>query len=202
MKEFWDQRYAQAGYAYGTEPNAFFKANLDRIPGRSPGPGRILLPGEGEGRNAVYAARQGWSVSAFDPSARGRDKALQLATTHGVTIDYQIAGFDDANFEAQSFDALALVFVHIHEDARRATHRRLATAIAPGGRLIIEAYSKAQLRYGSGGPPVESMLYGLEDLREDFAELELLTLEQVEVEVIEGEYHTGLASVIRLVAIR
>lgn len=49
--------------AYGTEPNAFFKAQLDQLT-----PGRLLLPAEGEGRNAVYAAKKGWEVAAFAPN--------------------------------------------------------------------------------------------------------------------------------------
>jgi 2-polyprenyl-3-methyl-5-hydroxy-6-metoxy-1,4-benzoquinol methylase len=198
MKDMWEQRYAAEEYAYGEEPNAFFKACLDQLPA----PGRILLPAEGEGRNAVYAARQGWKVDAFDYSPAGRAKALRLAERHGVQINYEVADYETAQIEPGAYDAVALIFAHKPESIRRATHRKLASALKPGGHLFLEAYSKEQLAYGTGGPPTEQMLYTLEDLREDFSAFEIATLEQLETEIHEGRYHTGLASVIRLVAMR
>ena len=134
MKEMWDERYSQEAYAYGEEPNAFFKACIDQLPA----PGRILLPAEGEGRNAVYAARQGWKVDAFDISAAGREKASRLAARFGVHIDYQVADYENARIDTGAYDAIALIFAHIHE-----SHRRLASAIASGGRVILEAYGRA-----------------------------------------------------------
>ena len=138
MKDMWEERYAADEYAYGEEPNAFFKACLDRLPA----PGRLLLPGEGEGRNAVYAARQGWKVDAFDFSAAGRDKALRLAERHGVHIEYEVADYKTAHIEPGAYDAVALIFTHKHDSIRRAVHRRLASALKPGGHLFLEAYSQ------------------------------------------------------------
>jgi len=85
MQQFWDERYAAPAFAYGTEPNVFLKAQLNKMT-----PGSILFPCEGEGRNAVYAASLGWGVSAFDYSVSGRDKALMLANQQDVDITYQI----------------------------------------------------------------------------------------------------------------
>jgi hypothetical protein len=192
MKDMWEERYAADEYAYGEEPNAFFKACLDRLPA----PGRLLLPGEGEGRNAVYAARQGWKVDAFDFSAAGREKALRLAERYGVHIEYEVADYESAHIEPGAYDAVALIFTHKHESIRRTVHRRLAAALKPGGHL------QEQLSYGTGGPPNAKLLYTLEDLREDFSDLEIVELEKVEAEIREGRYHTGLASVVRLVARR
>jgi SAM-dependent methyltransferase len=198
MKNMWEERYGADEYAYGEEPNAFFKACLDRLPA----PGRLLLPGEGEGRNAVYAARQGWKVDAFDFSTAGRKKALRLAERHGVHIEYEVADYETAHIEPKAYDAVALIFTHTHESIRRTVHRRLVPALKPGGRLFLEAYSQDQLTYGTGGPPNAQLLYALEDLREDFSDLEIVELEKVEAEIHEGRYHTGLASVVRLVARR
>ena len=61
MKEFWDSRYKSEDYAYGKEPNVFFADQIGNIP-----PGKLLLPCEGEGRNAVFAAALGWEVDAVD----------------------------------------------------------------------------------------------------------------------------------------
>jgi hypothetical protein len=200
MKQMWDARYSEEDYAYGEEPNRFFAESLGAAP--KPGASRILLPADGEGRNAVHAAREGWVVDAYDISEAGRDKAQRLAERERVEISYAIAGHETAEIEPGSYDAVALIFAHMPPQLRRAMHRRLAAALAPGGRLLLEAYSKQQLEHGTGGPPVEPMLYSLEELREDFAELEIETLEQIETEIVEGKYHTGLASVIRLVARR
>ena len=198
MKEMWEQRYAADEYAYGEEPNAFFKACLERLPA----PGRILLPAEGEGRNAVYAARQGWQVDAFDFSPAGREKALRLADRHDVHINYEVADYETAHIEPEAYDAVALIFAHKPESIRRAVHRKLVSALKPGGHLFLEAYSKEQLTYGTGGPPNQQLLYAPEDLREDFSALDILELEKLEAEIHEGRYHTGLASVVRLVARR
>jgi SAM-dependent methyltransferase len=197
MKQMWEERYGRDEYAYGEEPNAFFKACLDRLPA----PGRLLLPGEGEGRNAVYAARQGWTVHAFDFSAAGREKALRLADRYGVRIDYEVADYETAHLEPESFDAVALIFTHMHERIRRTVHRKLVSALKPGGHLFLEAYSPEQLRYGTGGPPNAQLLYTLADLQQDFSDLDIVQLEKVEAEIHEGQYHTGLASVVRLVAV-
>lgn len=127
MKDMWEERYAANEYAYGEEPNALFKACLDRLET----PGRILLPAEGEGRNAVYAARRGWQVDAFDFSAAGREKAVRLAERHGVHINYEVADYETAHIEPGGYDAVALIFAHKHERIRRAVHRRLTTALKP-----------------------------------------------------------------------
>lgn len=198
MKDMWEERYAADEYAYGEEPNAFFKACLDRLPTS----GRLLLPGEGEGRNAVYAARQGWKVDAFDFSAAGRKKGLRLAERHGVHIEYEVADYETAHIEPGAYDAVALIFTHKHESIRRRVHRRLASALKPGGHLFLEAYSPDQLAYGTGGPSNAQLLYAVEDLREDFSDLEIVELEKVDAEIQEGLYHTGLASVVRLIARR
>ena len=198
MKDMWEERYAADEYAYGENPNDFFKACLDRLPT----PGRLLLPAEGEGRNAVYAARRGWKVDAFDFSPAGREKALRLAERHGVHINYEVADYETARMEPEAYDAVALIFAHKHETIRRPVHRKLVSALKRGGHLFLEAYSKEQLAYGTGGPPNEQLLYALEDLREDFSALDIVELEKVETEIHEGRYHTGLASVLRLVARR
>lgn len=194
----WNQRYGAEAYAYGTEPNEFFRTALDGLPR----PGRILLPAEGEGRNAVYAAGRGWQVNAYDQSVAGRDKAMRLAKERGVSIRYEVAGHANAQIETGAYDAAALIFAHVHESQRRAVHQRVCTALAPGGILLLEAYSKAQLDFGTGGPPVAELLYSLDAVREDFAALTIDSIEQIEAEILEGQFHHGRGSVIRVRAHR
>lgn len=196
--EFWDARFAEPGFAYGTEPNAFL---AERLAGLAPG--RLLLPGEGEGRNAVWAAERGWRVAALDASAVARDKALLLAAERGVSLDYRVGDLAElASAAPGGFDAIGLVFVHLEPPARTCFHRSLVGHLRPGGALILEGFSKLQLERDSGGPRSLALLYDATELAEDFRDLELEELSTRDVELVEGRYHRGLASVVRLVGRR
>lgn len=193
MKEFWNERYRSEDYVYGTEPNAFFKEQLDRLL-----PGRILLPAEGEGRNAVYAARQGWQATAVDISEAGRDKALRLAAQTEVEITYLVGSFGETELEVAAFDCIGLIFAHFPPDHRRLYHQKIIQLLKPGGTLILEGFSKEQLAYQSGGPKNEAMLFSVSELQEEFAVLTELKVRQELIELREGAYHEGPASVVRL----
>ena len=195
--EAWNQRYSEKEFVYGTEPNWFFRQELDKLAA-----GRILLPAEGEGRNAVYAAVSGWQVQAFDQSQAGRDKAFQLAGTSGVTIAYDIADLTDCNYPENSFDVVALVFVHTPSAVRYGIHRRLITFLKPGGTFILTGYTKEQLHYRTGGPGDPDMLLSEEILRSDFAGLDIQSIVQEIREVNEGKLHRGQASVISMAAVK
>jgi len=197
MKEHWDERYASEDYIYGTEPNRWFAGHLRMLKA-----GRILLPAEGEGRNAVYAAATGWEVHAFDQSTEGQRKALKLAADKGVTIRYTTDTLEEMTGVDGLFDAIALIFVHIHEDQRPTVHRRLASMIRPGGMLILEAFSRKQLGNTSGGPRSEAMLYTAAMLEEDFAGMEITFSEEACIHLDEGPLHLGNAEVVRLLAVK
>jgi SAM-dependent methyltransferase len=195
MKEVWDQRFSADEYVYGTEPNVFFKEKLATLV-----PGRILLPAEGEGRNAVYAAGEGWQVEAFDQSEAGRRKALNLAHSKNVTIQYELGDLLDLSYEPATFDCIALLFVHTDETVRNGFHQSLVGLLKPGGTLILEGFSKEQIDYASGGPKLLPLLFDLEGLAVDFQDLQVVQLEKVNYEIDEGPLHRGTASVVRLVA--
>ena len=194
-KQFWDDRYSSGNYIYGTQPNRFFKEKIDQLE-----PGRLLLPAEGEGRNAIYAAREGWQVDAFDISEKGRKKALELAKRNHVTINYSISKYDDYEIKKDFYDGIALVYAHLHKSRRRGVHHKLVAGLKPGGHLILEAFSKEQLGNNSGGPKDLEMLYDLDDLLEDFVELKIKHADEIELELEEGKHHEGTANIIRLLA--
>jgi SAM-dependent methyltransferase len=199
MIEFWNERYRQAEYAYGTEPNAFFRQQLDKLP-----PGHLLLPAEGEGRNAVYAALQGWNVSAFDQSAEGKKKADRLAEQKGVTIDYVVSGINNVPFPPGRFDAAGLIYAHFPRGERQRLHRAVAACLRPGGTVILEAFSKRNLECVRaderiGGPRDETLLYTTADIQSDFDGFDILHLAEEDVELHEGLYHNGSGRVIRFV---
>ncbi|MDD3322392.1 MAG: class I SAM-dependent methyltransferase [Paludibacter sp.] len=193
MENSWNQRYAQEEYVYGTEPNGFFKEELLKLQ-----PGRILFPAEGEGRNAVYAATQGWKVVAFDSSFEAKKKAEKLALKNNVTIDYQISTIEDFENEEKSFDAIVLIYVHT--DNREENHRKLVKYLKPGRKLIIEGFSKNQLENNSGGPRNLSMLLSVEELKSDFKTMNDIQFSELDIELNEGLLHIGKASVIRVIA--
>lgn len=195
MKDFWNSRYAAKDYAYGEEPNQFFKQELLNLKAKS-----ILLPAEGEGRNAVFAAENGWEVTAFDFSNSGKLKALELAKKRNTIINYVIADFQNFTAPPESFDCLAFTFVHIPPLKRSIYHKKMLEFLKPGGTLILEGFSKEQIHRDSGGPKKIEMLFSEDELRDDFDALIIRTMESIETELREGEFHKGTAAVIRLVA--
>jgi SAM-dependent methyltransferase len=197
MTNIWNERYASDEYIYGTEPNVFFSEKLIQLK-----PGKILLPAEGEGRNAVFAAKKGWQVTAFDNSIEGQKKALHLAEKEGVSISYLFDSYDSANFQTAYFDCIALIYTHMPAGKRTFYHQKLVSFLKPGGYLILEGFSKNQLLFNSGGPKNYEMLFSVEELKSDFHDINIIQIEATETELKEGTYHNGKASVIRLFATR
>lgn len=194
MKEFWDSKYNSDHYIYGLEPNVFFKNYIEKTP-----PGKLLLPGDGEGRNAVYAARMGWEVSAFDSSKLAKDKALRLAKEHNVQIFY--SNTDVENFSSDTkFDLISIIYLHLPPGVRHTFHLNLFRYLNPGGKILLECFSKLQYTNTSGGPKNMQLLYSLKDIQTDFKNYNIELLEQAEIELNEGELHQGSANVIRLIA--
>lgn len=195
----WDERYSKETFAYGEEPNIYLKEQLEKQK-----PGTILFPAEGEGRNAVFAARIGWDVSAFDISSEGKKKALQLAEKHHVKIDYQIGELQTLNYSGEQFDALALIYAHFPATIKSSYHKILSSYLQKGGLVIFEAFSKKHLEYLAknekiGGPKELDMLFSIEEIQSDFSDYEIIELQEMEIELNEGEFHNGTGCVIRFV---
>lgn len=194
MKEFWEQRYAEAGFAYGTEPNAWLAslAGLFR-PGQT-----ALVIGDGEGRNGVWLAEQGLEVTSVDMAASGLAKARALARERGVSLETVCADLTAWDWPEAQFDYVVLIYVHFPPEVRAQLHRKAYRALKPGGQIILEAFTFEQLGNPSGGPPRREMLYDAALLKSDFpAEAEWLQLEECQVELDEGRYHVGPAAIVR-----
>ena len=196
MKDFWDSRYAEDEYAYGTHPNEFLVAQRARLEAGQ----TALSIGDGEGRNGVWLAAQGLDVTTVDYSQEGINKARRLAAERGVRLTTLCADLTEWDWPTNAFDVAVAIFVHFSPEHRTAMHHALLRALKPGGLLILEAYHKDQLDYGTGGPPSLEMLYTREDLEGDFAEAEILGLEHRVREVHEGRHHQGTSSVLQLLA--
>jgi SAM-dependent methyltransferase len=193
VREQWDHRFAGTEFFYGEEPNRFVAESLAGRP-----PGRVLLLGEGEGRNAVHAAALGHEVTAVDFSTEARRKALALAAAREVRIAYRLGDVLESDWDRERWDVAILCFLHVEPARRSALHRRVVRALAPGGLVVLESFARAQLGRPSGGPPRLEWLHDLSELRKDFAGLELTLAEEREVELAEGRGHRGTAAVIRL----
>lgn len=197
MVEMWDERYSAGDYVYGTEPNVFFRQTLDTLK-----PGRLLLPADGEGRNGVYAATKGWDVQSVDFSHNARKKAIGLAGRNHVQIRYAVSDILAFPYPKEYYDAIALIFVHLPPDQRLLLSRMMIGALRPGGTLIIEAFSKNQLRYSSGGPRDAALLLSSQELANEFNGLKINYLAEEEVVFDEGPLHQGKAAVIKMVAVK
>ncbi len=197
IKEFWDGRYSKPDYAYGVVPNVYFKEQLSKCK-----VGNLLLPAEGEGRNAVHAAKQGWTVDAFDWSIEAKKKASALANENKVTINYQVGDLNSIVYKPEMFDVIGLTYAHFTTDSIADCHRKLITYLRKGGIVIFEAFSKNHIKYnsenkGAGCPKNPDMLFTVEDIINDFEGFEIIELLEKEVYLNEGAYHQGLGAVIR-----
>ena len=198
-KDFWNERYSDAEFAYGENANNFLKEQLAKLP-----TGRILFPADGEGRNSVFAATKDWKVSAFDISEAGKKKALQLAKKNNIVIDYQVGEINDLNYKPEQFDAIALIYAHFPGNIKSNCHKEIDKHLRKGGAIIFEAFSKNHLNYNSqnpsvGGPKDLDTLFSIEEIKADFSNYEIIELSETEVELNEGKFHIGLGSVIRFV---
>ena len=195
----WNDRYSKAEFAYGVKPNDYLKEQLGKLD-----VGSILFPAEGEGRNAVFAAKLGWTVSAFDISVEGKNKAFRLAETNKVTIDYQVGELQTLKYNKEQFDAIALIYAHFPADIKSLYHKTLDNYLRKNGLVIFEAFSKRHIDYISrnekvGGPKDITMLFSMDELKSDFANYEIIELAEKEIELSEGLFHNGKGSVIRFV---
>jgi SAM-dependent methyltransferase len=192
MKELWNQRYSQEEYNYGKNPNAFLKEELLKL-----NPGHILFLGEGEGRNAVYAATLGWKADAIDYSEEGKRKADNLAEEFAVKINYSVRDFVAFTPTENKYDVVGIFFIHIEEEPRRTLFKKVIEALKPSGKIIFECFEKDQINLSSGGPPKPELLYSLEDVVSEFIDLEFEKLSKEKVFLSEGSGHFGEGVVIR-----
>lgn len=197
MQEMWDKRYSEEEYNYGKEPNDFLKEELPKLK-----PGKILFIGEGEGRNAVFAAKLGWNVDAIDFSEEGKRKAEKLAEEQNVKINYQIEDFSTFIPQENNYDAAGVFFIHLDKELRTILFQKLIRSLKPSGKIIFECFEKEQINYSSGGPKDSSLLYSLEDVVNEFIGLDFEKLSKEKILLNEGKGHYGEAVVISFVGIK
>ncbi|MFY8004787.1 MAG: class I SAM-dependent methyltransferase [Chitinophagaceae bacterium] len=193
---FWNNRYSEEAFAYGIKPNYFLKRMLPFSNTNQ----TMLFPAEGEGRNAVFAATKGWKVTAFDISEVGKEKALRLAASKLVTIQYDIADYERFSYTSNSFDAVGLFFTHASPAIFAMLCRKVSEVLKPGGILFANLFSTNQLTKKTGGPKQADWLLTTQLMGGYFPDFHFQHLKETTINLQEGKYHNGLASVIEVIA--
>lgn len=223
---FWNQRYSESTGmdVYGSEPNAFLVCAFQticsadvRFQPAAEGEGLItrkaLCLGEGEGRNALFIARSSidtqlhWQVTGVDLAEAGLSKLRRVAESEGLLqidpLRIQTVVTDIAEYSfPTSFDLVVSIFAHLPSVIRVPVHAKVAESLAPGGYFILQAYTPKNIDRNVGGPQVEDMCMNIEKLTAEFhldqedCPFNVLTLEEKEEMIAEGQYHQGLASVV------
>jgi 2-polyprenyl-3-methyl-5-hydroxy-6-metoxy-1,4-benzoquinol methylase len=197
VRDFWNQRYSNDSFFYGTGPNAFLASQAHLLRSGQ----QALAVADGEGRNGVWLARQGLDVTAVDFSPVAVAKARQLAAQCGVTVRHEIADLFAWNWGENRFDVIVAIFIQFAAPAgRRILHEAMRDALKPGGLLILQGYRPKQLEYKTGGPSSAENLYTADTLREEFPGMKILHLREHDDEICEGEGHCGMSALVDLVA--
>ena len=194
LQAFWDLRFGVPEYVYGTEPNQFLMQQAHHL-ARG---GRVLCLADGEGRNGVWLARQGFKVQSVDISAQGIEKTQMLARQCGVELDTLVADVTTLDMGSTQWDGIVSIFLHLPAKARAELHRRVVRALKPGGVFVWEAYAPTQLALKTGGPRDAALLPGLDEVAIDFDSSTLQHAWTGLRPVQEGSLHTGIGAVTQL----
>lgn len=193
----WDERYSAEEYAYGKAPNQFLAEHFAAIP-----KGKVLSLAEGEGRNAVFLAQQGYAVTAVDASRVGLQKAQKLADEHGVSLELIHADLAEFDLGNEQWDGIVSIFCPLPSALRQQLHQKVVAALKPGGVYLIEAYTPEQLKHGTGGGKSADTMTTQADLTRELQGLHFQHLLELERDVVEGIYHTGLGAVVQALALK
>ena len=190
----WDERFASEEFVYGTKPNEFLKQNIGSLP-----MGKVLCVADGEGRNGVFLARNGFEVTSIDFSQEALDKADKFAIENSVNIETICSDLLKYDFGKEQYDGIISIFSHFNKNETNDLHKKYFNALKPGGVFLIEAFAKEQLPLDSGGPKNIDLLYDIEDIESSFPEGDFQLLKKDIVYLHEGELHDGKAVVVRAI---
>lgn len=194
-KEHWDNSFSDKDYVYGEEPNEFIKEMSTRISEHT----KVACFAEGEGRNAIYIAKQGHDVTAFDQSIVGLNKTKALAEKNGVFVETVERDLTKDKVIKEQFDAAILVFGHVPKQDQEFFIKNVMESVKPGGLVMFEVYSEAQIDYNTGGPGAMDRLYNPQDILRWISDYKCLHFYYGEAERHEGKRHSGKCHVVQVV---
>lgn len=192
----WNERYTGEEYHFGTAPNAFLTTQRERLTLGM----RCLALADGEGRNGVWLAEQGLDVLSVDSSTVALAKAKKLAQQRGVQMRFELADLMSMDWE-QQYDVVVGIFIQFSPPGERElVFANIKRCLKPGGLLLLQGYTPRQLEYKTGGPSQAENLYTEADLREIFADMEVIHLREHDSVIEEGKGHSGMSALMDLVA--
>ena len=193
----WEDRFAQEGYVFGTEPVPFLlKHDALFHAGQS-----VLSIAEGEGRNGVHLAKKGLSVTGVEFAPSAVAKAEKLAALNGVHPTFIQSDLFEWDWPPNEFDiTMGLFFQFVGPVERDILWRKMLHATRPGGLIVIHGYTPKQLEFGTGGPPDAANMYTCASFNEVFEGCEVLVCEEYEAEQRSGSAHVGMSALIDYVA--
>jgi len=181
----WDDRYAATELVWSATPNQFVEQALADL-----SPGRAVDLAAGEGRNAIWLARRGWTVTAVDFSQAGLEKGRRLAGD----ADVEWVCADATTWSApEPVDLVVIAYLQLPADERVAAVRNGFGALAPGGTLFVVAHDSTNITEGTGGPQDPAVLYTAEDVLADLDDgsFDVVRAERVAREVTADDGHGG-----------
>jgi len=195
----WDQRFSRSSdYLYGEQPNEWIVSALPKLPTGA----RVLALADGEGRNSVWLAEQGYDVTNIDYSHVGLEKTQQLALRRGVAVQTQHADLTVCCLPDAHFDAVVSSFFHLPRAQQANVWQSVISSLKPRGYLVVQVFSVDQLPLNSGGPKELALLYQLEDWKNMLQFMQVDILEAVETTLEEGKLHQGVAKVINIKSVK
>lgn len=194
---FWEARFAGPELIYGAEPNTFLVEQSEGLV-----PGTALCLAEGQGRNGLHLARLGHRVTVQDLSSNALATAGRLAAAEGLPLETVCGDLAQFSPEPESWDLVVAIWMQIPRALRARVLPTMVTALRPGGRLILEAYTPLQLGRDSGGPQLQDLLVDPADLRADVVGLEVVHWWEGCRNIQEGQAHRGLSATVQLVGRR
>lgn len=199
-QKFWDARFDTNEFLFGAEPNEFLKEASSKY---LSGSLNVLCVADGEGRNSVFLAKQGFRVTAFDISPIAIEKSKKLSTGHNLNLKSFVADCDSWRWEEHSYDVVVAIFIQFAEPAmRKRLFKNMISSLKPGGILLLEGYTPKQLEYKTGGPGNIDNLYTKVMILELLSGLRIVEFMEHEKELNEGSHHKGRSALMDVIAIK
>jgi len=211
----WDERYSKVEDAFGIGANSFLKSQLElpnsgllshHLKRNNKVPNKVLCIAAGQGRNALYLAKQGFEVTALDISKVGLEQLAQTAQEQELSLTTLYGNIENINLGANKWDIITCFFMHTPLTTRKALYKKVPDALNEGGQFIFESFSLKQLELkkqneGSiGGPSTPELFPTVEELSSELENLDIQHLVEAERELEPSPFHKGKAAVIQLIA--
>jgi len=196
----WNKKYAPDELVFGTDPNDFLTT---QVPLFKKG-GYILATGDGEGRNGVWLAEQGFHVLSVDGAENGVIKARRRACEAGASDHFNALCVDllDWVWPVDHFNCVVSLYLHFPPNERVPMHKAMFEALKPGGLLILEAFHPDQVGRDCGGPKTPELCFTADQLKNDFSKAEILLIEETPKEIKPTAFHKGGIGMVTRITVR